>query len=310
VAVPDFQTMMRPLLVIHDDGAEHEIADTRQAIADHFSLSAEDRSERIPSGRVTTLQNRVGWAAMYLYRAGLLERPRRAHYRITGRGQEMLQQHPERIDLSVLKQFEEFEEFRSAGTPGPSAESGGEQLDTASATAEERIDAGYQELRSALAADLLDRIRERSWEFFERMVLEVLRAMGYGGPEGSVERLGGHGVDEGVDGVIREDPLGLELIYIQAKSWEGTVGRPEIQRFIGALQGKQATKGIFITTSKFSGDAEAYAQSVASRVILIDGRRLAELMIDHNVGVSTREAYELKEVDLSYFSPEEEVAPS
>lgn len=221
----------------------------------------------------------------------------------------MLRQHPDRIDLSVLNQFEEFAEFRKPATSDSVPEEG-EQLDTDSATAEERIDAGYQELRGALVADLLDRVREQSWEFFERLVLEVLKAMGYGGPEGAVERLGGHGGDEGVDGVIREDPLGLELIYIQAKSWENTVGRPEIQQFIGALQGKQASKGIFITTSKFSADALAYAQSVAVRVILIDGRRLAELMIDHNVGVNTRESYELKEVDLSYFLPEEGISAS
>lgn len=309
MAVPDFQTIMRPLLALHGDGEEHELAATRTGLADHFNLTEEDRAERIPSGRVTTLQNRVGWAAMYLFRAGLLERPRRAHYRITDRGREMLSQHPDRIDLSVLNQFEEFAEFRKPATSDSVSEEG-EQLDTDSATAEERIDVGYRELRGALVADLLDRVREQSWEFFERLVLEVLKAMGYGGPEGAVERLGGQGGDEGVDGVIREDPLGLELIYIQAKSWENTVGRPEIQQFIGALQGKQASKGIFITTSKFSDGALAYARSVAVRVILIDGRRLAELMIDHDVGVNTRETYELKEVDLSYFLPEEGINAS
>ncbi len=217
----------------------------------------------------------------------------------------MLSRHPNRIDLGVLKQFEEFEEFRKAGKSGPRGESSGEGPAEAE-TAEERIDAGYEELRSALIADLLDRVREGDWDFFERLVLEVLRSMGYGGPEGAIERLGGHGSDGGVDGVIREDPLGLELIYIQAKAWqEKTVGRPDIQQFIGALQGRQATKGIFITTSKFSPEAQDYAEGVSSRVILIDGARLAELMIDHNVGVTTRDAYEIKEVDLSYFAPEE-----
>jgi restriction system protein len=308
--VPDFQTIMRPLLANHSDGEEHEIAITRSNLADHFELSPEDRTERIPSGRVTTLQNRVGWAATYLFRAGLLERPRRAHYRITERGKEMLEQHPDRIDLSVLKQFEEFEEFRRSDSPGSGAAATPEGLTVDSATAEERIDAGYRELRAALSADLLDRVREQSWEFFERLVLEVLRAMGYGGPEGAVERLGGHGSDEGIDGVIREDALGLELIYVQAKSWQGAVGRPDIQRFIGALHGQQATKGIFITTSKFSSEAREYAKTVASRIILLDGRQLAELMIDHDVGVGTRETYELKEVDLSYFAPEEGSAPS
>jgi restriction system protein len=308
MAVPDFQTFMRPLLAYHADGEEHEIAATRAALADHFELSEDDRAERIPSGRVTYLQNRVGWAATYLF--SLLERPRRAHYRITARGRAVLEQQPELVDLAVLRQFEEFVEFLSGSGSNSASGSTQEPVGAETATAEERVDAGYRELRGALAADLLDRVREQSWEFFERLVLEVLKAMGYGGPEGAVERLGGHGGDEGVDGVIREDPLGLELIYIQAKSWESTVGRPDIQQFIGALQGKQASKGIFITTSKFSDDALAYARSVAVRVILIDGRRLAELMIDHNVGVNTRETYELKEVDLSYFSPEEGVTAS
>ncbi|HEX6205648.1 MAG TPA: restriction endonuclease [Solirubrobacterales bacterium] len=305
MAVPDFQTIMRPLLVLHADGQEHEVAATRNGVADHFDLSPEDRAERIPSGRVTTLQNRVGWAAMYLFRAGLLERPRRAHYRITERGREVLKQHPQRIDLSVLKQFEEFEEFRKAGK-SPAAEKTSVPVTAEAETAVERIDAGYQELRSALIADLIDRVREEDWDFFERLVLKVLRSMGYGGLEGAIERLGGHGSDGGVDGVIREDPLGLELIYIQAKAWQDkTVGRPEIQQFIGALHGRQASKGVFLTTSKFSPEAQDYAAGVSSRVILIDGPRLAELMIDHNVGVTTRDAYEIKEVDLSYFAPEE-----
>lgn len=305
MSVPDFQTIMRPLLAFHADGHEHEVAATRHAIADHFNLGPEDLADRIPSGRVTTLQNRVGWAAMYLFRAGLLERPRRAHYQITERGRGMLDQHPERIDLSVLKQFEEFQEFRKAGK-SDAAEEISDEGPAEAETAEERIDAGYQELRSALIADLLDRVREGDWDFFERLVLKVLRSMGYGGPEGAIERLGGHGSDSGVDGVIREDPLGLELIYIQAKAWqERTVGRPDIQQFIGALHGRQANKGIFITTSKFSPEAQNYAEGVSSRVILIDGPRLAELMIDHNVGVTTRDSYEIKEVDLSYFTPEE-----
>lgn len=306
MAVPDFQTIMRPLLAMHADGAEHEIAATRMELADEFGLSEEDRVERIPSGRVTTLQNRVGWAATYLFRAGLLERPRRAHYKITLRGEEMLGAHPERIDLGVLKQFEEFHEFRQTGKSTEEEKDHAESGSADAATAEERIDAGYQELRTALIADLLDRIREEDWDFFERLVLKVLRAMGYGGPEGAIERLGGHGSDEGVDGVIREDALGLELIYIQAKAWqERTVGRPDIQQFIGALHGRQASKGIFITTSKFSPEAQAYAEGVSSRVILIDGPTLAELMIDHHVGVTTRDTYEIKEVDLSYFTAEE-----
>jgi restriction system protein len=219
----------------------------------------------------------------------------------------MLLEHPERVDLSVLKQFDEFEEFRQS-EPASGAAVASSEISSEGATAEERIDAGSRELRSALSADLLERVREGSWEFFEQLVLDVLKAMGYGGPEGSVERLGGHGGDEGVDGVIREDALGLDLIYVQAKSWQGTVGRPDIQKFFGALHGKRAGKGVFITTSQFSSEAREYAQGVTPRVILVDGRQLAELMIDHNVGVTVRQVFEVKGVNLDYFTAGEEGA--
>lgn len=296
---------MRPLLAVHEDGAEHEIGDTRSRLADTFDLSEDDRAERIPSGRVTTLQNRVGWAATYLFRSGLLERPRRAHYRITDRGRATLEEHPDRIDLGVLKQFPEFEEFRQTENSNETASAATEQLSVDGSTAEERIANGYSELRTALAADLLERVRDESWEFFEHLVLDVLRAMGYGGPEGSVERLGGSGGDGGVDGVIREDALGLDLIYVQAKSWQNTVGRPEIQGFYGALHGKRATKGVFITTSTFSSEARQFAQNANPRIILVDGRQLAELMIDHGVGVTVQQTIELKGVNLDYFGAAE-----
>lgn len=299
---------MRPLLALHENGEEHKIGSTRDAVATVFDLSEEDRAERLPSGRVTTLQNRVGWAAMYLFRAELLERPRRAHYRITQRGREMLEANPERIDLGVLSQFEEFREFRqSNGSSGDVAQpKSATSTVSESATAEERMSAGEEELRTALAADVLDRVKEGTWERFEQQVLDVLKAMGYGGPRGSVERLGGHGSDHGVDGVIREDKLGLEEIYVQAKFWSDKgVGRPEVQGFIGALHGKGASKGIFITTSKFSPDAKAYADEIQSRVILIDGRELANLMIEYEVGVTVRETFEIKDVDLEYFAPDE-----
>lgn len=217
----------------------------------------------------------------------------------------MLGQHPERIDLGVLKQFDEFQEFRQTDHTGETPFEANAAATLQAETAEERIDAGYRELRAALAADLLDRVRESTWEAFEQLVLDVLRAMGYGGPEGSIERLGGHGGDEGVDGVVREDALGLDLIYVQAKSWEQTVGRPDVQKFFGALHGKRATKGVFITTSKFSSEARDFAQGVTPRVILVDGRQLAELMIEHGVGVNVRQTFHLKDVDLEYFAFED-----
>lgn len=300
---------MRPLLAELEDGQAHNIANVRERIAVEFQLSPDDLAERIPSGRVTKLQNRIGWAATYLYRCGLLERPRRAHYRITDRGRQVLRDHRNRVDLDVLRQFPEFAEFRQ-----PSRESDGQPAHDpvqvpggGDQTAEERIETAYRELRGALVAELLDRVREQSWDFFEDLVLDVLRAAGYGGPEGAAERLGASG-DGGVDGVIREDALGLDLIYVQAKSWTNTVGRPDVQRFYGALQGRRASKGIFITTSGFSREAVEYAETVQPRVILVDGRALAELMIEHGVGVSVEHRYEVKRADLDYFVRDDEDA--
>ena len=297
---------MRPLLVLHEDGAEHAVADAREQIAQQFELTAEDRAERLPSGRVTTLQNRVGWATTYLFRTGLLERPRRAHYRITERGREVLAENPERVDKRVLGKFPELEEFiGSRGEREEPAVTAPEDAEP-TGTAEERMAAADKELRDVLAAELLDRIEEGSWEGFEQLVLDVLGKMGYGGLEGSVERIGGHGSDEGVDGVVRQDKLGLELIYIQAKAWkrDHPVRRPDVQAFVGALHGKGATRGIFVTTSRFTDEAQQYADTVQSRVILIDGRRLADLMIEYGVGVTLRQKFEIKSVDIDYFEPE------
>ena len=304
--VPDFQTLMRPLLESTEDGAEHNIADLRGALATEFELSEEDLAERIPSGRVTTLQNRAGWAATYLYRCKLLDRPRRAHYKITERGRQILNDHPDRVDLSVLQQFEELEEFRQRSGSLSEASSGQTAPETSaeSVTPEERIDNAYRELGEALATEVLDRVREQTWQFFEDLVLDVLRAMGYGGPHGDSQRLGRSG-DEGIDGVIREDPLGLDLIYVQAKRWASNVQRPDIQRFFGALHGQGATKGVFITTSDFSPQAKEYADGVSPRVILVHGRQLAELMIDNGVGVTVEQTYEMKRLDLDYFTEDE-----
>jgi restriction system protein len=305
VAVPDFQTLMRPLLVLLEDGQDHAIADIRSELARRFALAQSDLDERIPSGRVTTFQNRVGWAATYLYRTKLTERPKRAAYRITDRGRHVLAEHPDRVDLKALSQFAELAEFRRAKPAAgstvdvPSLQSGEEQ------TPEERIDSAYRELRSALAAELLDRLLDQSANFFEKVVLDVLRAMGYGGSQDhSVEHIGKSG-DEGVDGVIREDRLGLDLIYVQAKRWQNVVGRPEIQKFIGALHGQRAAKGIFITTSRFSKESIEYTDNVTPRVVLIDGVELTELMIDYRVGVSISHAYQLKGLDLDYFLTED-----
>jgi restriction system protein len=298
---------MRPLLVSLEDGGDHTIKAIRADLAERFSLTQADIEELIPSGRVTTFQNRVGWAATYLYRTKLIDRPKRAIYRITDRGRQVLEQNPDRVDLKVLSQFDEFEEFRQAK---PTSTGGEETPATTGAdeqTPEERIDTAHREMRSALAAEILDRVFDQSPEFFEQLVLDVLFAMGYGGSrDDAAERLGQSG-DEGVDGVIREDRLGLDLIYVQAKRWKNVVGRPEIQKFFGALHGQRATKGVFITTSNFSREAMDYADGVTPRVILVDGKELAQLMIEHAVGVTVARRYEVKRLDLDYFVTDDEV---
>lgn len=294
---------MRPLLEVLSDDDDHSIRSIRQDLAAHFSLTDADIEERIPSGRVTTFQNRVGWAATYLFQAGLIDRPRRAVYRMAPRGYEVFNANPERVDLAVLSQFEQFEEFRNKRNDETPKAGSVETADDQ--TPEERIQTAHKELQSALSDQLLERIQEQSASFFEQLVLDVLRAMGYGGlREQDSERLGRTG-DAGVDGVIREDRLGLDTIYIQAKKWSDTVGRPEIQKFVGALQGQQATKGVFLSTSPFSSDAVEYAARVTPRVILVDGDQLAQLMIEHDVGVTTSDSYQLKRLDLGYFEVED-----
>lgn len=308
MAVPDFQTLMRPLLEEYATGGERRIADVRSVLAVKFGLTEEELAERLPSGLAKTFDNRVGWAATYLYRVGLLSRPQRSVYVITGRGREVLKANPQRVDLAVLAEFPELAEFRKAsGAKKGKGGAGQGVLGTEpaeTATPEERIDAAYQELRLALVADLRDRISTISPAAFEELVLDVLTAMGYGdGAEHSRLRTGASG-DAGIDGVIREDRLGLDVVYVQAKRWEATVGRPVVQGFVGALQGARASKGIIFTASSFSSEARDYAASVSPRVVLVDGERLASLMSDHNVGVSVRETYAVKRLDNDYFGDE------
>lgn len=300
--IPDFQTLMRPILELHDDGAEHVRKDRNDQLAIRFGLSAEEREVLLPSGRQPLFDNRIAWAITHLFHAGLLERPRRGVTRITDRGCQVLRDHGERVDMSVLKQFEEYRLFRS----GTKSEQEPEASPVSVGTPEESIDDAHSQLRSALAEDLLAKLHASSPSFFEQVVIDVLVAMGYGGSRREAgERLGRPG-DEGFDGVIREDSLGLDAIYVQAKRWRAdrAVGRPDIQGFLGALQGAQASKGVFITTSRFADGVESYATSVTPRVVLVDGRRLAELMIDHGVGVTTRQTYELKRIDEDYFTDE------
>lgn len=303
MAIPDFQTLMLPLLRFASDGNEHAMSEAREALAEQFRLTDEDRTTLLPSGRQAVFDNRVAWAKVYLQRGGLLDSPRRGHFRISERGRDVLREPPGRITVKFLERFPEFVEFRSAPrgraeiVEAGATEAGGE-------TPEETLESAYQRLRSDMAADLLTRVKACSAQFFERLVVELLLKMGYGGSRKEAGQAIGRAGDEGIDGIINEDRLGLDVIYLQAKKWDGTVGRPEIQKFVGALHGKRAKKGIFITTGLFSSEAEQYVAAIDPKVVLINGQQLASLMIDFNVGVAPAASYEIKRVDSDYFAEE------
>jgi restriction system protein len=290
---------MAPVLHALADQQAHSMSELRRVIASQINLTEDDLRAKIPSG-APLFANRLHWAITYMYQAGLLSRPKRGVVQITDRGQKILAKHPDRVDLGVLAQFEEFIDFQNRSR----RPSRGEQHETAvsEATPRETIAAAVEEANTAVAAEALDRIRTREPAFLERLVLSVLTAMGYGGAAGSAEHLGRSG-DEGLDGVIRQDPLGLDRIYVQAKRYPAgrPVRRPEIQEFVGALHGAQADRGIFITTSRFTNEAISYADRVAARVILIDGPTLSSLMVRHNIGVQEQETYVVKRLDEDFF---------
>jgi restriction system protein len=303
MSVPDYQTVMLPLLRFSGDRKEHSTREAIDALATVFGLTDAERNELLPSGQQTTFSNRVQWAVTYLKKAGLLEATRRAHFQITERGSAVLRDDPARIDVKYLDRFPEFVEFRTRrNTPDtPTSDASPPTQDLEEQTPEEAIEAAHQRLRNDLATDLLQQIMACSPAFFERLVIDLLLKMGYGGTRKDAGQAMGRSGDGGIDGIIKEDRLGLDAIYIQAKRWEGTVGRPEIQKFVGALQGQRAKKGIFITTSAFTSDAVSYAAMIENKVVLIDGEMLAKLMIDSGVGVSSVAAYEIKRVDSDYF---------
>ena len=302
--VPDFQTLMLPVLRILGDDQEHTPVAVRQSAATAFNLTEADLAELLPSGRQTTFANRVAWALTYLKQARLLESPRRGSYKITDRGKEVLSSPPPRVDIDFLKQFPEFQEFRfGSGTEvSTSTPDDGRKATTSELTPDEQLRQGYARLRESIAAQLLDRIKQASPKFFEALVVDLLVAMGYGGSREDAASVVGGGGDEGIDGIIKEDPLGLDRIYVQAKRWSNTVGRPDIQRFAGALQGQRARKGVFITTSGFSADARSYASNLQTTIILIDGPQLADLMLKHGVAVTESASFKVWKIDEDYFS--------
>jgi restriction system protein len=298
MAIPDFQAIMLPLLQFSADRTEFLLREAIDGLAEKFNLTEVEKKELLPSGLQATFSNRVSWARTYMSKAGLLESTRRGCFRITARGKEVLAKKPTVINIKSLEQFPEFMEFRykrrEQGETTETVED--ENLETPA----ELLETAHQKLRQSLSAELLKNVKECSPTFFERLVIDLLVKMGYGGTRKDAGKAIGRSGDEGIDGIINEDRLGLD-IYVQAKRWQAPVGRQEIQKFAGALQGQRAKKGIFITTSAFTKDAEDYVSKIDSKIILIDGEQLSQLMIDHNVGVAPVASYETKRIDSDYF---------
>ena len=303
--IPDFQTIMLPLLELVADGKDHLMKDVTRGVASRFELSADERRQLLPSGQQTIISNRVAWAKAHMKMAGLLENPVRGYIRISSVGRELLEKKPGRIDLRILRQYPSYLEFVKKSQT--SDQTGDENHVSEPKTPKEVIDSAYRTLRAALAKELLEKVRASSPQFFEEVVVRLLVAMGYGGSLIDAGQRIGRSGDGGVDGIIKEDRLGLDVVCIQAKRWESTVGRPVVQAFVGSMEMYRARKGVLLTTSSFSTDAEDYVNRIESKkVVLIDGETLSDLMIDYNIGVSVAETYLVKKVDLDFFNEEGE----
>ena len=307
MAIPKYDEIMLPLLRLLADGQPHHQRDLAARIADHFHLTDEERNLLLPSTTSTYVRNRTGWGGFHLRKAGLADLPREATLQIAPAGIELLKNPPPKLDRAFLMQFEPFKQFmleqkaRGAAAAKTKADNTTALESSEESTPEERISAAFTELRETLIADLLIKLASVDPFRFEQVVLDLLVAMGYGGSRKEAAEVTQKTGDEGIDGVINEDRLGLDVIYVQAKRWKANVGRQEIQSFVGALAGKKASKGIFITTSSFNDNATAYAAGLNQKVILIDGRRLSELMIEHGIGVAEEYAYSVKKIDSDYF---------
>ncbi len=300
--IPDYQTLMLPLLRYYSDGGVHPLSDAAKWLAHEFKLTEDDLRQLLPSGMQATFNNRVSWARTYMSKAGLLTTVKRGLFEITPAGKRVLTENPERIDVRYLRRFPSFVEFQSAKHDESSSSNSTPILIEARESPAELIESAHTQLKRALAADLLARIGTAAPDFFERLVVELLLKMGYGGSRADAGRAIGRSGDGGIDGIINEDRLGLDSIYLQAKRWEGVVGRPEIQKFAGALAEHRAKKGVFITTSSFTKEALASATKHDARIVLIDGEKLATLMIDHGLGVTLEASYEVKRIDSDYFA--------
>jgi restriction system protein len=302
MAVPGYQDLMLPLLQLAADGQERTSADLRETLAERMQVSLEDQADLLESGR-PRFANRVAWALIYLVKALLLEKTARDCYRIGPRGLEVLRERPERIDNAFLKRYPEYQAFVE-NRPKPGSPAAVHEIGPPESTPEEQLEGAYRKLRQSLADDLLKRTRGGSARFFEHLVVDLLVAMGYGGSRTDAAQVVGKSGDEGIDGVIKEDRLGLDMVYVQAKKWEGSVGPGEIDKFVGSLSRKKAHKGVFITTGTFTPGALNAARDATVRIVLIDGEQLAQLMIDHGVGVANDETYTVKRLDSDYFEEE------
>ena len=306
MAIPDYQSLMLPVLTLAAKG-EIRVPEAAQIIADQLGLSDLEREEMLPSGRQRVLHNRIHWAKFYMTKAGLIDSPKRGTFVASPSGLELLASHPARIDVDTLKRIPAFENYYNHFTKGAMQSVESEVFAASSPsdiTPEEQIDAAHALLTTALKADLLARVLEQSPVFFEQLIVDLLVAMGYGGSHEDAARKLGKSGDGGIDGIIDEDRLGLDRIYVQAKRYaEGsTVGRPEVQGFVGSLVGQGANKGVFVTTSVFSKQALDYARALQQRVILIDGARLTDLMVEFGVGVRASRTIEVKRLDEDFFS--------
>jgi restriction system protein len=299
--IPDYQSLMLPLLKLVRDRQEHAFGEIIEALAKEVRLTEAERKEILPSGIQAKFDNRVGWARTYMKKAGRLESTGRGRFRITDRGLQILNSNTPEINVKFLRQFPEFLDFQKSSRQENKND---EKDEEPSQTPEESLESSYQNLRRELAQELLERIKNSSSKFFEKLVVDLLVAMGYGGSRKDAGQAVGQSGDDGIDGIIKEDKLGLDVVYIQAKKWEATVGRPIVQAFAGSLEGQRARKGVLITTSQFSQEAKEYVNRIEKKIVLIEGEQLAQLMIDHGIGVNEIAKYTVKKFDLDYFDEE------
>ncbi|HMT72484.1 MAG TPA: restriction endonuclease [Chitinophagaceae bacterium] len=302
--IPEFQKLMLPILKYAGDDKIHSVRETIEIIGRQLNLTREDLDEWLPGKSQKKFYNYLYWAKAHLKMAGLLENKGRGQFQITDRGKALLLENPQSLNIKYLTdKFEDYKNTRSGKNSQSTGSLSQEDTDTL-LTPELLIESGYAKIRASLLIDILDKLKKVLPSRFEEVVVQLLVKMGYGGSRADAGQAIGKSGDEGIDGIIKEDKLGLDTIYIQAKRWEGVVGRPEIQKFVGALAGQRAKKGVFITTSGFTKEAINYASQMDTKIVLIDGEKLSELMIDYNLGVSVQNTYEIKKIDSDYFEEE------